>query len=400
MHNSDMEKWISALNTDEIMESETESCECKRYECEVCFPLNESEIDYYLDDSPIDGVEGGDLEQDHDVEADASEDVSELIAQIVYAQDIGMSNSDKYYSEETLMKMSDAAVKRVYLAVVGDLQETSAGGVALGGEYESPEGEHEGIYEEGDTELYRQNGFDSRKDYLDSLADEYGAPIDVVMSLAELLGPNEDFDGLVTALSDYGDVFNESEDYMAERPNSGIKIIPNINDKKADKFLSVLKRAFPEDSFVFDPKAQSITAKGDNVERAYNFVDKIRVAVGEGLEEAKDAHDDSTIDMFPEEDHFDFNVGAEFANAIQNGDLSGLSAVDQEKLDIFLSQLPSGGTWEFNTDAVMYGEEDNITGEFQDIVYPAKYHITEQGVSEPVSDPQADLNRIKNLAGL
>lgn len=400
MHNSDMEKWISALNTDEIMESETESCECKRYECEVCFPLNESEIDYYLDDSPIDGVEGGDLEQDHDVEADASEDVSELIAQIVYAQDIGMSNSDKYYSEETLMKMSDAAVKRVYLAVVGDLQETSAGGVALGGEYESPEGEHEGIYEEGDTELYRQNGFDSRKDYLDSLADEYGAPIDVVMSLAELLGPNEDFDGLVTALSDYGDVFNESEDYMAERPNSGIKIIPNINDKKADKFLSVLKRAFPEDSFVFDPKAQSITAKGDNVERAYNFVDKIRVAVGEGLEEAKDAYDDSTIDMFPEEDHFDFNVGAEFANAIQNGDLSGLSAVDQEKLDIFLSQLPSGGTWEFNTDAVMYGEEDNITGEFQDIVYPAKYHITEQGVSEPVSDPQADLNRIKNLAGL
>ena len=41
-----------------------------------------------------------------------------------------------------------------------------------------------------------------RAEYLDSLAEEYGMDIDVVLNLAEILGPNEDFDGLVTTLQD------------------------------------------------------------------------------------------------------------------------------------------------------------------------------------------------------
>jgi len=51
------------------------------------------------------------------------------------------------------------------------------------------------------TTAYEQNGFENRNDYLESLAQEY--PSDMVYTLAELLGPNEDFDGLLTELDDY-----------------------------------------------------------------------------------------------------------------------------------------------------------------------------------------------------
>ena len=51
-------------------------------------------------------------------------------------------------------------------------------------------------------ELYLEYGAESRRDYLAMLADEYGAPLSLVRSLASVLGPSEDFDGLVTALED------------------------------------------------------------------------------------------------------------------------------------------------------------------------------------------------------
>ena len=47
--------------------------------------------------------------------------------------------------------------------------------------------------------VYQQNGFETRADYLKDLAEEYG---DAVYIVADLLGPSEDFDGLVTALED------------------------------------------------------------------------------------------------------------------------------------------------------------------------------------------------------
>ncbi|MBP6581961.1 MAG: hypothetical protein KA204_00570 [Chromatiaceae bacterium] len=45
----------------------------------------------------------------------------------------------------------------------------------------------------------------SRRQYLQDLAGEYELPLDVVLVLASLLGPNEDFDGLVTELCDIAD---------------------------------------------------------------------------------------------------------------------------------------------------------------------------------------------------
>ena len=49
---------------------------------------------------------------------------------------------------------------------------------------------------------YEDNGFNDRMDYLESLADEYDTDIETVLLMAEILGPSEDFDGLVTSLQD------------------------------------------------------------------------------------------------------------------------------------------------------------------------------------------------------
>ena len=50
---------------------------------------------------------------------------------------------------------------------------------------------------------YTDNGYDGRRHYLLSMAEDYDVPYAVVCSIAELFGPDEDFDGLVTALQDY-----------------------------------------------------------------------------------------------------------------------------------------------------------------------------------------------------
>lgn len=52
------------------------------------------------------------------------------------------------------------------------------------------------------NDVYVENGYKNREDYLQSLANEYGADIEAVKALASVLGESEDFDGLVTALED------------------------------------------------------------------------------------------------------------------------------------------------------------------------------------------------------
>lgn len=47
---------------------------------------------------------------------------------------------------------------------------------------------------------YKSHGYENREEYLRCMAEDYGLSLQVVHSLAELLGPNEDFDGLVVAL--------------------------------------------------------------------------------------------------------------------------------------------------------------------------------------------------------
>ena len=43
------------------------------------------------------------------------------------------------------------------------------------------------------------------EDYLKSLAEDYSVDLGTVKMFADLLGPSEDFDGLVTSLQDYSD---------------------------------------------------------------------------------------------------------------------------------------------------------------------------------------------------
>lgn len=65
-----------------------------------------------------------------------------------------------------------------------------------------PEGECDGSCIRRTVDVYIENGYTSRADYLSCLAEDYGIDLQMVQALADLFGPNEDFDGLVSSLED------------------------------------------------------------------------------------------------------------------------------------------------------------------------------------------------------
>lgn len=50
--------------------------------------------------------------------------------------------------------------------------------------------------------VYTENGYKNRKEYLQSLAEDYGIPYIYVAELACVLGSSEDFDGLISEIED------------------------------------------------------------------------------------------------------------------------------------------------------------------------------------------------------
>ena len=56
---------------------------------------------------------------------------------------------------------------------------------------------------------YQELGYINREAYLRGLASSNGVSYATVLEFAELLGPNEDFDSLVTELEDFTDMFGE-----------------------------------------------------------------------------------------------------------------------------------------------------------------------------------------------
>lgn len=50
--------------------------------------------------------------------------------------------------------------------------------------------------------IYKRHGYDSREEYLESLADDFGIDPERVYMMADILGESEDFDGLVSELED------------------------------------------------------------------------------------------------------------------------------------------------------------------------------------------------------
>ncbi len=56
-----------------------------------------------------------------------------------------------------------------------------------------------------ETNVYVENGYKDREDYLECLADDYNVDLAVVKAIANLYGESEDFDGLVSTLVDMSD---------------------------------------------------------------------------------------------------------------------------------------------------------------------------------------------------
>lgn len=50
--------------------------------------------------------------------------------------------------------------------------------------------------------VYTDNGYENREQYLKQLAEEYDIPLESVETMADVLGPTEDFDGLVVFCQD------------------------------------------------------------------------------------------------------------------------------------------------------------------------------------------------------
>jgi len=48
--------------------------------------------------------------------------------------------------------------------------------------------------------VYVMNGYEDRNDYLNNLADNFGIDRETVKMIADVLGPSEDFDGLINEL--------------------------------------------------------------------------------------------------------------------------------------------------------------------------------------------------------
>lgn len=53
-----------------------------------------------------------------------------------------------------------------------------------------------------DENIYKENGYSDRDDYLTCLAKDFSISIDTIYCLADILGEEEDFDLLISALEE------------------------------------------------------------------------------------------------------------------------------------------------------------------------------------------------------
>ena len=57
------------------------------------------------------------------------------------------------------------------------------------------------------SNIYQINGYKNRKEYLIAMAEEYGVDEETVFLMADMLVKDEDFDGLISMLEDYEDIY-------------------------------------------------------------------------------------------------------------------------------------------------------------------------------------------------
>ena len=53
------------------------------------------------------------------------------------------------------------------------------------------------------SNIYQERGYGNRLNYLIDLSEEYNMPQQEIFAIANLLEPDEDFDGLINVLEDY-----------------------------------------------------------------------------------------------------------------------------------------------------------------------------------------------------
>jgi hypothetical protein len=58
-------------------------------------------------------------------------------------------------------------------------------------------------------DIYQAKGFENRRAYLESLAEDFGIDKRTVFAVASVLGKSEDFDGLVSGLEDISNYIRE-----------------------------------------------------------------------------------------------------------------------------------------------------------------------------------------------
>ena len=56
--------------------------------------------------------------------------------------------------------------------------------------------------------IYIRNGYKNRSDYFNNLAERFNIDINSVWALSDMLGSDEDFDGLVSSLDDHQYLMN------------------------------------------------------------------------------------------------------------------------------------------------------------------------------------------------
>lgn len=119
--------------------------------------------------------------------------------------------------------------------------------------------------------VYTDAGFNSRKDYLKSLADDYGVDYNTVVELAYVLGPDEDFDALVSEVEDLAD----DNDFVDDDTLTGLDWYLN----EYNYVLSDNSVLFGFDKFedAYDEVLQCLTRFDTNV-TLYDTIEGIKTA--------------------------------------------------------------------------------------------------------------------------
>lgn len=69
--------------------------------------------------------------------------------------------------------------------------------------------------------IYEENGYANRREYLDAMAEDYGLEKHEVRLVAGLLGPCEDFDGLISTLEEMQDMKAACQEKQARQKSRG-----------------------------------------------------------------------------------------------------------------------------------------------------------------------------------